>query len=120
MRLNNYKSADKSFKTKKRETQNLFHGHYMQDDHEGKDDWQSTLIYQCITNAELTKRKVYWQHRLKTFPLNGLNEREESCFTFCFINSSSISVVLAFCIIMIITIIFITTIIIIITLLLLF
>ena len=40
MRLNNYKSAHKSFKTKKRETQKLFHGYYAQDDHEGKDDWQ--------------------------------------------------------------------------------
>ena len=79
MRLNNYKSAHKSFKTKKRETQKLFHGHYKQDDHEGKDDWQFTLIDQCTTNAELRKREVYWQHRLKTFYPNGLNEREESC-----------------------------------------
>ena len=38
MRLNNYKSAHKSFKTKKPKTQKLFHGHYIQDDHEGKDD----------------------------------------------------------------------------------
>ena len=30
MRLNNYKSARKSFKTKKRETQKLFYGHYIQ------------------------------------------------------------------------------------------
>ena len=79
MRLNNYKSAHKSFKTKKRETQKLFHGHYIQDDHEGKDDWQFTLIDQCTTNAELRKRELYWQHRLKTFFQNGLNEREESC-----------------------------------------
>ena len=79
MRLNNYKSANKSFKTKKRKTQKLFHGHYIQDDHEGKDDWQFTLIDQCTTNAELRKREVYWQHRLKTFFPNGLNEREESC-----------------------------------------
>ena len=69
MRLNNYKSAHKSFKSKKRETQKLFHGHYIQDDHEGKDDWQFTLIDQCTTNAELRKRELYWQHRLKTvFP----------------------------------------------------
>ena len=79
MRLNNYKSAHKSFKTKKRETQKLFHGHYIQDDHEGKDDWQFTLIDQCTTNAKLMKREVYWEHRLKTFFPNGLNEREESC-----------------------------------------
>ena len=75
MRLNNYKSAHKSFKTKKRETQKLFQGHYIQDE----DDWQFTLIDQCTTKAELRKREVYWQHRLKTFFPNGLNEREESC-----------------------------------------
>ena len=42
LRLNNYKSAHKSFKTKKRKTQKLFHTHYIQYDHEGKDDWQFT------------------------------------------------------------------------------
>ena len=31
MRLSDYKSAHKSFKTKKRETQKQFHGHYIQD-----------------------------------------------------------------------------------------
>ena len=35
--LINYKSAHKSFKTKKRGTQKLFHGN-TQDDHEVKDD----------------------------------------------------------------------------------
>ena len=79
MTLNNYKSAYKSFKTKKRETQKLFQEHYIQDDHEGKDNWQFTLTDQYTTNAELRKREVYWQHRLKTFFPNGLNEREESC-----------------------------------------
>ena len=78
MRLNSYNSARKFFKTKKRETQKLFHGHYIQDDHEGKDDWQFTLIDQYYTNAELRKREVYQQHHLKTFFLNGLNEPEES------------------------------------------
>ena len=38
MRFNNYKSAHKSYKTKKQETQELFHGHYIQDDYEGKDN----------------------------------------------------------------------------------
>ena len=79
LRLNNCKNAHKCFKTSKRETQKLFHGHYIQDDHEGKDNWQFTLIDQCTTNAELRKREIYWQHRLKTFFPNGLNEREESC-----------------------------------------
>ena len=79
MRLNSYKSAHKSFKTKKREIQKLFDGHYIQDDNEGKDNWQFTVIDQCTTNAELRKRELYWQHRLKTFFSNDLNEREESC-----------------------------------------
>ena len=74
MRLNNCKSAHKSFKTKKHRNR-----HYIQDDHEGKGDWQFTLIDQCTTNAELRKREVYWQHRLKTFFPNGLNDCEESC-----------------------------------------
>ena len=79
MRLNNYKSAQKSFKTKKQETQKLFHGHYIQDDHEGKNDWQFMLTDQCTTNAELRKREVFWEQHLKTFFPNGLNEHEESC-----------------------------------------
>ena len=44
--------------THTRETQKLFHGHYIQDDREGKGDWQSTLIEQCTTNAELRKREL--------------------------------------------------------------
>ena len=55
MRLNNYKSAHKSFKTKKQETHKLFHGHYIQDDREGKDDREFTLFDQCTTNAEFGK-----------------------------------------------------------------
>ena len=67
MRLSNYKSAHKYFKTKKQGTQKLFHMHYIQDVLEGKDYWQFTIIDQCTTNAELMKRDVYWQHRLQTF-----------------------------------------------------
>ena len=78
MRLSSYKSAHKSFKTKKQGTQKLFHGH-IQDDHVGKDDWQFMLSDQCTSNAELRKKEVYWLHRLITFFLNGLNAREESC-----------------------------------------
>ena len=36
-RLNNCKSTQKSFKTKKRRTKKLYHGHYLQHHHEGKD-----------------------------------------------------------------------------------
>ena len=66
MRLNNYKSAHKSFKSKRWEKQKLFHGHYIHDDHEGKDDCQFTLIDQCTANAELRKIQVYWQVLVST------------------------------------------------------
>ena len=59
MRLNNYQSAQKFFKTKKGGTQKLFHRHCIQDDHEGKNDWQFTINDHCTTNAELRKREVY-------------------------------------------------------------
>ena len=98
------------------------------DDHKGNSDWQFTLINQCITNAELRKKQVFWQHCLKTFFTNGLNEREEFYFItswqeqniFCFINPNSVVVVLTNCyyyfyspssFIIIITIVFIITII---------
>ena len=58
MGLNNYKNAHKSFKSKKRETQKLFHEHYIQDDQEGKENWQFRLIDQCTTNAKLRKREL--------------------------------------------------------------
>ena len=57
MWFNNYKSAHKSFKTR---IQKLFVGRYIQDDHEGKDDWQFTLIDQSTTYAELRNREVCW------------------------------------------------------------
>ena len=65
--FSNYKSAQTLFKTKKQGTQKLFHRHYIQHGHEGKDDWQFKIIDQCTTNGKLRKSEVYWQHHLKTF-----------------------------------------------------
>lgn len=73
------KSTYKSFNSKKRGTQRLFNGHYIQDDHGGNNNCQYEVIYQCTTNFELRKGEDYWQHRLKTLFPNGLNERDESC-----------------------------------------
>ena len=102
MSLNDYKSAHKFLKTKKRGTQKLFHGHYIHD-HEGKDHWQFVIIDQCTTNAELRKREVYWQHRLKTFFPDGLNEVKNFVCNklarqniFCFFNAISSLVVLTY------------------------
>ena len=104
MRLNNYKSAHKSFKTKKRETQKLFHGHYIQDDNEGKDDWQFTLIDQCTINAKLRKREVYGNIVLNRSFQMALMSLKNLIFKklarqniFCFINSISILVILTYC-----------------------
>ena len=44
MRLNNYKTAHKSFKTKARGTLKLFHEYYVQDDHDGKDYGQLAIM----------------------------------------------------------------------------
>ena len=44
MKLNVYESAHKFFKTKKRGTQKLFHGHYLQDGHRYNEYWQLTII----------------------------------------------------------------------------
>lgn len=81
MRLSNQKSADKFFKIMKRGTQKIFHAHYIQVDYEGNDDFQFKIIEQCTTNTELTKREIYWQHRLKVFFPNDLNDCEESCLS---------------------------------------
>ena len=89
----------------KNEKQKLFHGHYIQDDHEGKDDWQFTLIEQCTTNAELRKRELYWQHcfkrsfqmtliSVKNFVYNKL-ARQNICIFL--INSISVLVFLTYC-----------------------
>ena len=35
----------------------LFHRNYIQDDHEGKEHWQFTIIDQCTNNTELSKKR---------------------------------------------------------------
>lgn len=35
----------------------LFHRNYIQEDQEGKEHWQFTIIDQCLTNSELTKKR---------------------------------------------------------------
>ena len=64
-----------------RKLQKSFYGHYIQDYHKGKDDWQFVIIDQCINNVikKVMKGEFYWQHRFKMFFVNSLNEPEESC-----------------------------------------
>ena len=51
--------------------------HYCLDGHLAIDDWDFTLFEQCETHKQLKERKTFWQHRLKTFYLLGLNEKEK-------------------------------------------
>ena len=44
--------------------------------HNGIDDWQ-LIIEQCETHKELKERETFWQGRLKTFYLYGLNEKKK-------------------------------------------
>lgn len=39
----------------KNDEQKIFHGHYIQDDLEGKDNWEFTITDQCTSNAELRR-----------------------------------------------------------------
>ena len=71
------KSAHRSYRKKRKVSQQRFHEHYGQHSHNGIDDWQFTLIEQCETHEQLKERETFWQHRLKTFYPYGLNEKKE-------------------------------------------
>ena len=61
-RFNNYKSAHRSYRKKRKVSQQRFHEHYGQHSHNGIDDWQFTLIEQCETHEQLKERETFWQH----------------------------------------------------------
>ena len=48
-RFDNYKSAHRSYRKKRKVSQQRFYEHYGQHSHNGIDDWQFTLIEQCET-----------------------------------------------------------------------
>ena len=66
-RLNNYKSAHRSYRKKRKVSQQRFYEHHGQQSHHGIDDWQFTLIEQCETHKQLKERETFWQHRLLRF-----------------------------------------------------
>ena len=53
------------------------HNHSCLDCHLGTDDWDFILFRQCRAYKQLKETKTFWQLRLKTFSLLGLNEKEE-------------------------------------------
>ena len=74
-RFNNYKSKHRAFRKGNRKVpQKLFHTHYCLDGHSGIEDWYFLIFEQCKTHVQLKARETFWQHRLKTFYLIGLNE----------------------------------------------
>ena len=55
--------------------QKHFHKHYYSNRHNGIGNWVITLIDSVNTWKELQRKELHWMHWLKTYALNGLNER---------------------------------------------
>ena len=47
---------------------------------QGESDWKVRVIDQGVSVHDVTRRESYWQQKLHTFQLNGLNEREVALF----------------------------------------
>ena len=75
--FNDYKSAHRSYRKKRKVSQQRVHEHCGQHIHNWTDDWKFTLIKQCETHEQLKEMETFWQHRLKTFYPYGLNEKKE-------------------------------------------
>ena len=81
LRFNNYKCKHWCFwKGKQTVTQKHFHSHYVQDCQKCIDDWEGTLFEKCEIHKQLRDRESFWQQKLKTYCLHGLNEKEEYLF----------------------------------------
>ena len=95
MWLNNYKSAHKSSKTR---IQKLFDGRYIQDDHEGNDDWQFTLIDQGTTYERSVGNIVFkCSFQMALMSMNNLLYKTLARQNiFCFINAILSLVVLTY------------------------
>ena len=66
--FNIYKSKHLCFrKGKQNVPQKRFHSHYIQDCHRGIDDGEVTLFEKYETHKQLQQRKMFGQHKLKTF-----------------------------------------------------
>ena len=60
--------------------QESFNAHFVEANHNGEEDWEVRLIDQTDNVEDLSKGGFFWQHELKTFQPNRLNEREEALF----------------------------------------
>ena len=76
-RFNNYKSARRSYRKKRKVSQQRVHENYGQHSHNGIEDWQFTLAEQYETREQLKEKESFWQHKLKTFYPYGFNGKKE-------------------------------------------
>ena len=77
-RFSNYKSALRTIsKSVKPPNVNQlhFHQHFKLAEHNAMDEWRVTLIDRADNRKELRRRESFWQYKLNTFFLHGLNER---------------------------------------------
>ena len=75
-RFNNYKSAHRSYREKRKLSQQRFHEPFGQHSHNGTDDWQFTSIEQCEIHEQLKERETFWQHiDLKRFTYNQMHRQ---------------------------------------------
>ena len=89
-RFKNYKGTHRSYRKKRKVSQQRFHEHYGQHNHNGINDWQFTLTEQCKTHEQLKEGETLWQYRLKTFYPYGLNEKKECLYHVTFSDISLI------------------------------
>ena len=80
-RLNDYKSAHRSYIKKCKVSQQRVHEHYGQHSHNGVDDWQFTFLEQCGTHerevgSSWKRGKHFGNTSLKHFTLMGLMKRK--------------------------------------------
>ena len=63
---------------RKKVKQDSFNTLFPEANHNGEEHWEVSLIDQ--TDEDIRKREFFWQHELKAFQPNGLNEREVALF----------------------------------------
>ena len=78
-RFNNYKSSwTKHINGQKVPQGSSFHSHFSADGHNGKSDWEVTLIDQADNEISVRRREDFWIEKLNTSIPNGLNDRNVS------------------------------------------
>ena len=73
VRVNNYEACYRKHISGKLVPQASFHTHFAQEDHNGMDDWEFTLIDRSTNLPSVRRREFYWQYELNTFHPDDLN-----------------------------------------------